>query len=78
MATVIVHTAITLDGFLAAPDGGVDWMFGRPSAPEDDELLYGGTLKVPVHLKTHAATNRSSGTAPRTPSSSTTSPRPSR
>lgn len=39
MATVIVHATITLDGFLAAPDGGVDWMFGRPSAPEDDSVV---------------------------------------
>lgn len=41
MATVIVHATITLDGFLAAPDGGVDWMFGRPSAPEDDTVVQG-------------------------------------
>lgn len=38
-ATVIVHATITLDGFLADPDGGVDWMFGRPSAPEDDSVV---------------------------------------
>jgi len=79
MATVIVHATITLDGFLAETDGGVDWMFGRPSAPEDDlvvenvmsrigavvgganrtrtieddEIPYGGMLKVPVFLMTH-------------------------
>ena len=35
MAKVIVHATITLDGFLAEADGGVDWMFGRPTAPED-------------------------------------------
>ena len=39
MAEVIVHATITLDGFLADPDGGVDWMFGRPSAPEDDAVV---------------------------------------
>jgi dihydrofolate reductase len=39
MATVIVHATITLDGFLADSDGGVDWMFGRPSAPEDDLVV---------------------------------------
>ncbi|WP_299298482.1 dihydrofolate reductase family protein [uncultured Brachybacterium sp.] len=81
MATVIVHATITLDGLLADPDGAVDWMFGRPSAPEDysvvervmgrigavvgganssqtiedDELPYGGMLKVPVYLMTHSA-----------------------
>ncbi len=81
MAQVIVHATITLDGFLADPDGGVDWMFGRSSAPEDeavvdevvsrigavvggaggshtigdDEVPYGGLLKVPVFLMTHSA-----------------------
>jgi len=41
MATVIVHATITLDGFLADAEGGVDWMFGRPSAPEDDLVVEG-------------------------------------
>ncbi|MEU4016148.1 dihydrofolate reductase family protein [Microbacterium sp. NPDC028030] len=39
MARVIVHATVTLDGFLADEDGGVDWMFGRPSAPEDDLVV---------------------------------------
>lgn len=39
MATVIVHATITLDGYLAGRDGAVDWMFGRPSAPEDDAVV---------------------------------------
>jgi hypothetical protein len=39
MATVIIHATVTLDGFLAEPDGGVDWMSGRPSAPEDDLVV---------------------------------------
>ncbi|MDF2559235.1 MAG: bifunctional deaminase-reductase domain protein [Microbacterium sp.] len=39
MARVIVHATVTLDGFLADADGGVDWMFGRPSAPEDDVVV---------------------------------------
>jgi dihydrofolate reductase len=39
MATTIVHATITLDGFVADPDGGVDWMFGRASAPEDDLVV---------------------------------------
>lgn len=39
MATVIVHATLTLDGFLADPDGSVDWMFGRPAAPEDDTVV---------------------------------------
>ncbi|TPW75805.1 dihydrofolate reductase family protein [Schumannella soli] len=39
MATVIIHATVTLDGFLAEEDGGVDWMFGRPSAPDDDLVV---------------------------------------
>ncbi|WP_109209099.1 MULTISPECIES: dihydrofolate reductase family protein [Microbacterium] len=39
MATVIVHATVTLDGFLATPDGGVDWMFDFPSAPEDEDVV---------------------------------------
>lgn len=80
MARVIVHATVTVDGFMADADGGLDWMFGRTSAPEDDavvekviehigavvgganksqtiedgEVPYGGMLKVPVYLMTHA------------------------
>jgi dihydrofolate reductase len=39
MARVIIHATVSLDGFMADPDGGVDWMFGRPSAPEDDDVV---------------------------------------
>lgn len=39
MARVIVHATVTVDGFIADADGGVDWMFGRPSAPEDDAVV---------------------------------------
>lgn len=39
MATVIIHATLTLDGFLADRDGGVDWMFGYPTAPGDDEVV---------------------------------------
>lgn len=39
MSKVIVHATMTVDGFIADPDGGVDWMFGRPSAPEDDDVV---------------------------------------
>ncbi|MBA0051368.1 deaminase [Streptomyces sp. AJS327] len=46
MTTVIVHATITLDGFLAEADGGVDWMFGRPSAPEDDAVVQQVTSRV--------------------------------
>ncbi|GAB2512140.1 dihydrofolate reductase family protein [Paramicrobacterium agarici] len=30
---------MTVDGFIADIGGGVDWMFGRPSAPEDDAVV---------------------------------------
>ncbi|MDN3309725.1 dihydrofolate reductase family protein [Microbacterium oryzae] len=39
MATVIIHATVTLDGYLADPDGGVDWMFDFPSAPEDEDVV---------------------------------------
>lgn len=39
MARVIIHATVTLDGFMAAADGGIDWMFGFPSAPEDEDVL---------------------------------------
>ncbi|PJJ45006.1 dihydrofolate reductase family protein [Glutamicibacter mysorens] len=39
IATVIIHATITFDGYLADADGGVDRMFGRPSAPEDDGVV---------------------------------------
>lgn len=39
MAAVIVHATITLDGFLAEPDGGVDWMSEFPTAPEDEAVV---------------------------------------
>jgi dihydrofolate reductase len=81
MAKVIIHATITLDGFMADPEGGVDWMFGFPTADEDQAVVdkvmaelgavvggsnkeqtveddgqpYGGILKIPVFLMTHAA-----------------------
>lgn len=39
MGKVIVHATVTVDGFLADLDGGVDWMFGRDSSPEDDAVV---------------------------------------
>lgn len=39
MGKVIIHATITLDGFMADTDGGVDWMFGFPSADEDDAVV---------------------------------------
>ena len=28
MGNVLIHSTITLDGFMADPEGGIDWMFG--------------------------------------------------
>lgn len=39
MSLVFVHATLTLDGFLAGPNGEVDWMFDFPSAPEDQEVV---------------------------------------
>ena len=39
MSKVFIHATVTLDGFLAEPDGGVDWMFDFPSAPEDQVVV---------------------------------------
>ena len=39
MSLVFVHATVTLDGFLADKDGGVDWMFDFPSAPEDEDVV---------------------------------------
>ncbi|WP_309132982.1 dihydrofolate reductase family protein [Brevibacterium sp.] len=39
MAQVIIHATVSLDGFMADKDGGSDWMFGFPVAPEDESLV---------------------------------------
>ena len=39
MSRVIVHATVTLDGFIADADGGVDWMFDVPAAPEDEVVV---------------------------------------
>lgn len=39
MAKVLIHATVTLDGFMADVNGGVDWMFGIPSAPGDQDIL---------------------------------------
>ncbi|GAA1722261.1 dihydrofolate reductase family protein [Isoptericola hypogeus] len=46
MTGVFVHATVTLDGFMADPDGGVDWMFGRPSAPQDDDVVAKVTERI--------------------------------
>lgn len=39
MGKVIIHATVTLDGFMADTEGSVDWMFGFPSADEDDAVV---------------------------------------
>lgn len=39
MAKVIIHATVTVDGFMADVDGGVDWMNGFPSAPGDEDVV---------------------------------------
>lgn len=39
MAKVIIHATVTLDGFMADVDGGVDWMNGFPAAPGDEDVV---------------------------------------
>lgn len=39
MSIVFIHATVTLDGFLADADGGVDWMFDFPSAPQDEDVV---------------------------------------
>jgi dihydrofolate reductase len=39
MGKVFIHATITLDGFMADTNGGVDWMFGFPSADEDQVVV---------------------------------------
>lgn len=39
MSKVLIHATVTLDGFMADSDGGVDWMNGFPSAPEDEDVV---------------------------------------
>ncbi len=39
MGRVLVHATVTIDGFMADSDGGVDWMFGFESADADTTLV---------------------------------------
>ncbi len=39
MSKVFIHATVTLDGFMADAQGGVDWMFGFPTADEDGALV---------------------------------------
>jgi len=39
MGKVIIHATTTLDGYMADPNGGVDWMFDFQGADADSELV---------------------------------------
>ncbi|HET6673670.1 MAG TPA: dihydrofolate reductase family protein [Agromyces sp.] len=39
MSKVLIHATVTVDGFMADVDGGVDWMNGFPAAPEDEDVV---------------------------------------
>jgi dihydrofolate reductase len=39
MSKVFIHATLTLDGFMADPEGGMDWMSGFPTADEDGALV---------------------------------------
>lgn len=39
MSKVLIHATVTLDGFIADTGGGVDWMNGFPSAPDDADIV---------------------------------------
>lgn len=41
MAKVMVHATVSVDGFMADPDGGVDWMDGFSVARQDEDLVRG-------------------------------------
>jgi dihydrofolate reductase len=39
MTKVIIHTTVSLDGFMADMQGGVDWMFDFPSTDADETFV---------------------------------------
>ncbi|WP_406248031.1 dihydrofolate reductase family protein [Microbacterium sp. M] len=39
MSKVMIHATVSVDGFMADPDGGMDWMSGFPVAPEDEQIV---------------------------------------
>lgn len=39
MGKALIHATVTLDGFMADTDGGVDWMFDVASAEADENLV---------------------------------------
>lgn len=41
MRKVFIHAVVSLDGFMADPEGGLDWMSGFPEAEGDEALMRG-------------------------------------
>ena len=39
MSQVMIHATVSVDGFMADPDGGMEWMNGFPVAPEDERIV---------------------------------------
>jgi dihydrofolate reductase len=39
VSKVFIHATLTLDGLMADTQGGIDWMFGFPTADEDGALM---------------------------------------
>jgi dihydrofolate reductase len=39
MSKVMIHATVSVDGFMADANGGVDWMNGFSTAPGDEEVL---------------------------------------
>jgi riboflavin biosynthesis pyrimidine reductase len=39
VSKVFIHATVTLDGLMADTQGGIDWMFGFPTADEDGALM---------------------------------------
>ena len=46
MATTFIHATISLDGFMADPGGGIDWMSGYPTAEEDFAVIRNVTQRI--------------------------------
>ena len=46
MAKVLIHATVTLDGYMADVNGGVDWMSGVQTADEDGVLVEAVVAKI--------------------------------